>query len=142
MVNGFTYSNNNLTISQNGQSDLTTNISVMTGVTVNGPADFTDEVLINSSTVFGQTTWNPAGVSRATHRVDGLATPTLADGTDGQLLHIYVADVLSVGTSTVTVTSSLGFNTIQFNNLGDAVTLMFNQAFGWTIVGSYNVTIS
>tara|TARA_R100001509_G_scaffold87082_1_gene49589 strand:- start:946 stop:2601 length:1656 start_codon:yes stop_codon:yes gene_type:complete len=142
IVNGFTYSNNNLTISQNGQSDLTTNISVMTGVTVNGVADFTDEILINSTTLFGQTTWNPAGVSRATHRIDGIVTPTLADGTDGQLLHIFVADVLSVGSSTVTVTTSLGFNTIAFNALGDSVTLMFNQPFGWTIVGSYNVVIS
>jgi len=142
IVNGFTYSNNNLTISQNGQSDLTTNIGVMTGVTVNGPADFTDEVLINSTTLFGQTTWNPTGVSRASHRIDGIVTPTLSDGTDGQLLHIYVADVLSAGSSTVTVTTSLGFNTIAFNALGDSVTLMFNQTLGWTIVGSYNVVIS
>lgn len=142
IVNGFTYSNNNLTISQNGQSDLTANISVMTGVTVNGVADFTDEVLINSTTLFGQTTWNPSGVSRASHRIDGINTPTLSDGTDGQLLHIYVGDVLSAGSSTVTVTSSLGFNTIVFNSLGDTVTLMFNQTFGWTIVGSHNVGIS
>jgi hypothetical protein len=142
IVNGFTYSNNNLTISQNGQSDLTANISVMTGVTVNGVADFTDEVLINSTTLFGQTTWNPTGVSRASHRIDGINTPTLLDGTDGQLLHIYVADILSAGSSTVTVTSSLGFNTITFNAVGDTVTLMFNQSFGWTIVGSHNVAIS
>ena len=142
IVNGFTYSNNNLTISQNGQSDLTTNISVMTGVTVNGTADFTDEVLINSTTLFGTTTWNPSGVSRASHRINGTNTPTLSDGTDGQLLHIYVADILSAGSSTVTVTSSLGFNTIAFNAVGDTVTLMFNQGFGWSIVGSHNVTIS
>jgi len=36
-VTGFTYSNNNLTISQNqGQSALSVNISVMTGLTING----------------------------------------------------------------------------------------------------------
>ena len=46
IVTGFTYSNNNFTISQDGgQPDLTANISTMTGLTING------DLTVNGQTV-------------------------------------------------------------------------------------------
>lgn len=51
-VTGFTYSNNNFTILQNqGQSPLTVNISVMTGLTVNGNLTVTGSTSLRSTLV-------------------------------------------------------------------------------------------
>jgi hypothetical protein len=51
-VTGFTYSNNNLTIQRGGTSDLVTNISTMTGLTING--SFT----VNGNSVMSGTSQN------------------------------------------------------------------------------------
>jgi hypothetical protein len=54
-VTGFTYSNNNLTISRNyGQLPLTVNISTMTGLTINGSTQLNGS--ISSSNLSGSTT--------------------------------------------------------------------------------------
>lgn len=53
-VTGFTYSNNNLTIKRNqGEPDLTVNISVMTGLTVNGNLVVTGQTTTNNLLVSG-----------------------------------------------------------------------------------------
>jgi len=50
-VTGFTYSNNNLTILQNqGQSPLSVNISVMTGLTINGNLTVTGNTVVRGVT--------------------------------------------------------------------------------------------
>ena len=50
-VTGFTYSNNNLTINRNqGQSPLTVNVSVMTGLTVNGGLTVTGNTSVKDIT--------------------------------------------------------------------------------------------
>ena len=65
---------------------------------------------------------------------------TLADGTEGQVLHIVMAT--DGGDGTLTPTNLAGTpTTITFNDAGDAVTLLFTNAT-WYIVGQYGVTVA
>jgi hypothetical protein len=57
---------------------------------------------------------------------------TLANGTVGQLK--VVAHVVDGGSAVLTPTTKIGFTTITFTNVGDAVTLIYTAA-GWAIVG-------
>jgi len=60
----------------------------------------------------------------------------LADGTDGQLLMIYLAS--DGGDGTLTPASKTGWATIVFADAGDAAILQFvNSTIGWVIVGCY-----
>lgn len=50
IVTGFTYSNNNFTISQDGgQSDLVVNVSTMTGLTINGDLNVNGQTIMSAS---------------------------------------------------------------------------------------------
>jgi|LakMenEpi03Aug12_release.lakeMendotaPanAssembly.Ray.scaffolds.fasta_scaffold30031_4 hypothetical protein len=67
-VTGFTYSNNNLTINQSqGQTPLTVNISVMTGLTVNGSLTATTLTVTSTSNLNG--TINSTNLSGSGDRV-------------------------------------------------------------------------
>jgi len=67
-VTGFTYSNNNLTINQSqGQAPLTVNISVMTGLTVNGSLTATTLTVTSTSNLNG--TINSTNLSGSGDRV-------------------------------------------------------------------------
>lgn len=57
---------------------------------------------------------------------------TLANGTAGQLK--VIAHVVDGGSAVLTPTTKIGFTTITFTNVGDAVTLIYTAA-GWAIVG-------
>lgn len=69
----------------------------------------------------------------------GAVAGTLADGTDGQLKFIYCAE--ATGTGTLTPTNLLGYSTIAFTAVGQAVTLYFNGT-AWVVVGNNGTTIS
>lgn len=64
---------------------------------------------------------------------------TLADGAPGQIKKILMKT--DGGDGTLTPTNKAGFSTIVFNDVGDAVTLQFQDG-KWWIIGSYGVTIS
>ena len=79
IVTGFTYSNNNFTISQNqGQPDLVTNISVMTGLTINGDLE-----------VYGQSTMSGSGQNILTIIGSGDTNPLFTiQGSSGELFSV------------------------------------------------------
>ena len=64
---------------------------------------------------------------------------TLADGAAGQIKMIVHA--VDGGSAILTPTTKIGFSTITFTAVGDAVTLAYTAA-GWAIVGSQGVTIA
>ncbi len=73
---GFTYSNNNFTISQNqGQPDLVTNISVMTGLTINGDLDVNGS--LNIGTVLSGTPIFNLGIDSSGDVVSGITSNLL-----------------------------------------------------------------
>jgi hypothetical protein len=57
---------------------------------------------------------------------------TLANGTAGQMK--VIVHVVDGGSAVLTPTTKIGFTTITFTNVGDAVTLIYTAA-GWAIVG-------
>lgn len=63
---------------------------------------------------------------------------TLADGTEGQILHI--VHVTDGGSAVITPTNMAGGTTITMDAVGDAVTLLFT-AGKWFVVGQNSVTI-
>jgi len=76
---GFTYSNNNFTISQNqGQPDLVANISTMTGLTINGDLE-----------VYGQSTMSGSGQNILTIIGSGDTNPLFTiQGSSGELFSV------------------------------------------------------
>jgi len=79
IVTGFTYSNNNFTISQDGgQPDLVTNISIMTGLTINGDLE-----------VYGQSTMSGSGQNILTIIGSGDTNPLFTiQGSSGELFSV------------------------------------------------------
>lgn len=68
---------------------------------------------------------------------------TLANGTDKQhLFIIYVAESAGADTAVLTPTTLAGGNTITFNDLGDAVHLLYSTNGGWYIVGIFNAVVA
>ena len=79
IVTGFTYSNNNFTISQDGgQPDLVSNISTMTGLTINGDLE-----------VYGQSTMSGSGQNILTIIGSGDTNPLFTiQGSSGELFSV------------------------------------------------------
>lgn len=90
------------------------------------------------------TTLTGAGAVPITHPnvllvTTGANALTLADGTLGQDLYIFMKT--DGGDGTLTPTSPKGYSTITFNDAGDTVHLRFIDS-KWFIVGYYGVTIA
>jgi hypothetical protein len=64
---------------------------------------------------------------------------TLADGTVGQIK--IITHTVDGGSAILTPTTKIGFSTITFTAVGDAVTMIYTAA-GWAIVGNRGVTIA
>jgi len=69
----------------------------------------------------------------------GNATLTLADGVQGQIKTITMST--DGGDAVLTPLNRSGYATITFNDVGDTVTLMFNNS-KWNIIGYYGVSIA
>ena len=67
----------------------------------------------------------------------GVEALTIADGTPGQVLHVYLATDGGTGTLTVgTNSTGTGWATIVFADAGDRATLYYvDDTIGWTIMG-------
>lgn len=73
----------------------------------------------------------------------GNQTGTLADGTPGKIIRIQITAVGASGTWKLTPTTCAGFDSITFDAVDDAVTLLFvNTTTGWVIVSSNALTIN
>jgi hypothetical protein len=138
--------------SQNGFQSVT--VSPTTGaVTVD--ASFGASSSVTTLTVSGTATLGAvvggvqalsgAGAVNLTTLVTSLTTTgasqalTLANGTAGQMK--IITHTVDGGSAVLTPTTKIGFSTITFTNVGDAVTLVYTAA-GWAIVGSRGVTIA
>ena len=64
---------------------------------------------------------------------------TLANGTLGQVK--VIVHVVDGGSAVLTPTTKIGFTTITFTNVGDAVVLIYTAA-GWAVIGFRGVTIA
>ena len=115
--------------SQNGFQSITIN-STTGAVTV--------DASFGSAVVGGVQALSGAGAVNVTTMLTSLTTTgaaqalTLADGTAGQIKMIVHA--VDGGSAVLTPTTKIGFSTITFTNVGDAVTLVYTAA-GWAIVG-------
>lgn len=122
--------------SQNGFQSITIN-STTGAVTV--------DASFGAAVVGGVQSLSGAGAVDITNMVTSLTTTgsaqalTLADGAAGQIKVIVHA--VDGGSAVLTPTTKIGFSTITFTAVGDAVTLMYTAA-GWAIVGSRGVTIA
>lgn len=115
--------------SQNGFQSITIN-STTGAVTV--------DAAFGSAVVGGVQALSGAGAVDITTMLTSLTTTgaaqalTLANGTAGQIKMIVHA--VDGGSAVLTPTTKIGFSTITFTNVGDAVTLVYTAA-GWAIVG-------
>jgi hypothetical protein len=69
------------------------------------------------------------------------AALTLANGTVGQMLTI-VMTTDGGGDATLTPTTKTGYNTITFNDAGDAIVLQYLATVGWMIISNYGCTLA
>lgn len=122
--------------SQNGFQSVT--VSSTTGaVTVN--SSFGKDVVLSAQSLSG------AGAVNVTDAFTSLTTTgnnqalTLANGSVGEVKVIVHA--VDGGSAILTPTTKIGFSTITFTAVGDAVTLIYTSA-GWAVIGSKGVTIA
>jgi len=72
--------------------------------------------------------------------IDGNEALTLANGKPGQLL-IINAVAVSVGTGTLTPTTTTGFTTIAFDLTGEQAVLFYvDDIVGWIILSTFGLT--
>jgi len=123
----------NITIEDgaNGAITLTPNGS--------GAIDLVGKVLHSETTVSSGA--GAVAVTGGIHEITttGADALTLANGTEGQVL--YVVMVADGGNGTLTPTSLAGGTNITFDDVGDAVTLLYTAA-AWYIVGQNGVTVA
>ena len=108
-------------------------------VTGNVTGNLTGDVFASNQALSG------AGAVNVTDMLTSLTTTgasqalTLANGTVGQVK--VVVHVVDGGSAVLTPTTKIGFSTITFTAVGDAVTMIYTTA-GWAIVGDRGVTIA
>jgi hypothetical protein len=108
-------------------------------VTGNVTGNITGDIFATNQALSG------AGAVNVTDMLTSLTTTgasqalTLANGTLGQVK--VVVHVVDGGSAVLTPTTKIGFSTITFTAVGDAVTMIYTTA-GWAIVGDRGVTIA
>jgi len=108
-------------------------------VTGNVTGNITGDIFASNQALSG------AGAVNVTDMLTSLTTTgasqalTLANGTLGQVK--VVVHVVDGGSAVLTPTTKIGFSTITFTAVGDAVTMIYTTA-GWAIVGDRGVTIA
>jgi hypothetical protein len=101
--------------------------------------------IYGDATVLATQSLSGAGAVDLTNTLTSLTTTgsaqalTLANGTVGQMKVIVHA--VDGGSAVLTPTTAIGYTTITFTAVGDAVTLVYTAA-GWAVVGSKGATIA
>ncbi len=103
-----------------------------------------DTVNVQNGLVLGVQALTGPGAINLTDPVTAITTTgadafTLANGTLGQIKYIVMA--VDGGNGVLTPTTALGFTTITFDAVGDAITLIYSPA-GWSIFANVNTTIA
>jgi hypothetical protein len=108
-------------------------------VTGNVTGNITGDVIATNQALSG------AGAVNVTDMLTSLTTTgasqalTLANGTVGQMK--VIVHVVDGGSAVLTPTTKIGFSTITFTSVGDAVDMIYTSA-GWAVIGSRGVTIA
>jgi len=81
-------------------------------------------------------------VRKAITDASGFTTGTLANGTPGQILTIFITAVSGSGTFTLTPATKTGFTTLYFDAALDSATLLFvDTSVGWIVIGTNSVVV-
>ncbi len=122
--------------SQNGFQSVT--VSSTTGaVTVN--SSFGKDVVLSTQSLSGAGAVNIIDAFTSLTTTGASQALTLANGSVGAIKVIVHA--VDGGSAVLTPTTKIGFTTITFTAVGDAVTLIYTSA-GWAVIGSKGVTIA
>lgn len=115
-------------------------IGTVTGnITGNVTGNVTGDIFASTQSLSG------AGAVNVTDMFTSLTTSgaaqalTLANGTVGQLK--IISHVVDAGSAVLTPTTTIGFTTVTFTNVGDSVTLIYTSA-GWAVIGSYGASVA
>lgn len=121
------------TITSDG-STLTFNL-VLNGVGISGATSMTTaDTAVSPSYAF---------IRKAIAGDAAFSAGTLADGTPGQSLTIFITSVSGGGTFVLTPTTKTGFTTLTFDAAKDQATLLFvSTTVGWVLVSQTAVTVA
>lgn len=115
-------------------STLTFNL-IVNGIGISGATSMTTaQVAVSPSYAF---------VRKAIASDSAFSAGTLADGTPGQFLTIFITSVSGSGTYVLTPTTKTGFTTLTFDAAKDEATLLFvDTTTGWILVSNTAVTVA
>ena len=96
------------------------------------------------STMVSASTAIPLGYSVVKKQVYSSKALVLADGVEGQVLHLTISVYSSSDPEVLLApTTKTGFASLQFNAVGDSATLLYiDDTSGWVLIGSNSVTIN
>ena len=111
---------------------------------VNGDSDFGGGILQTGINFYGTSTLaiNLTNKSIVRFELDGtISGPSIAAGSAGQRIILYVEAVTTSGTTTISVPDGLGFTQIVFSSLADSVEMIYDSS-SWVILSSRGATIT
>lgn len=108
-------------------------------ITGNATGDLTGRVIgtVATRSGAGAVPITAAAVRLSTTGANAL---TLANGVNGQILAIVM--VADSGDGTLTPATKTGYNTITFDDIGDAIVLQYFTTIGWMIISNYGCTLA
>lgn len=127
-----------------GDSIVSNNSTVNNDLLVSGDADFAGGILQTGINFYGTSTLaiNLTNKSIVRFELDGtIAGSSIAAGSAGQRIILYVEVVTNPGTTTISVPGGLGFTQIVFSSLADSVEMIYDSG-NWLILSSRGATIS
>ena len=127
-----------------GDSIVSNNSTVNNDLLVSGDADFAGGILQTGINLYGTSTLaiNLTNKSIVRFELDGtISGPSIAAGSAGQRIILYVEVVTTAGTTTISVPGGLGFTQIVFSSLADSVEMIYDSG-NWVVLSSRGATIS
>ena len=108
-------------------------------ITGNVTGNITGEVFATIQSLSGAGAVNLTAMMTSLTTTGASQALTLANGTPGQIK--IITHTVDGGSAVLTPTTKIGFSTVTFTAVGDAVTMVYTAA-GWAIIGSRGVTIA
>lgn len=119
---------------------FTGNVVFQSNLTANGRIGASSTIASSSNGINPSTL--PYSVLRKSIGNVAGETATLPNGTDGQVLTIYVDVCGTSGTWIVSRLKGTNWGTMTFNAAGDTATLLYDSTLGWIITSYTSVTIT
>ena len=127
-----------------GDSIVSNDSTVNNDLFVSGDADFGGGVLQTGINFYGTSTLPISLTNKSIVRfeLDGtISGPSIAAGSAGQRIILYVEVLTNPGTTTISVPGGLGFTQIVFSSLADSVEMIYDSG-SWVILSSRGATIT